>query len=174
MYLVNTTQNQFDLLHIYPNTDFSRLKFISPDRLYTLDKTANQVLRIQFSAKQQIAPVPLLKKSTDLSNVVDMGVDTDVYLLSPTTINKYTNGSPAAFALVMPTDQITSANRIFVASNIYVLESAKKRMLVYSKQGALLTQIFFPNSTDLRDLYVDESSRNIYLLDSNKLESITF
>jgi hypothetical protein len=103
-----------------------------------------------------------------------LGVDTDVYLLSPTDLVKYTNGNLSTFKLVHPTDQITSANKLFVANNLYILEAAKKRLLIYNKQGALVTQIFFPNSTDMKDLYVDETSRFIYILDSNKLLSITF
>jgi hypothetical protein len=174
LYLVNTAQSQFDLVHIYPGIEFSRLKFLSPDRLYTIDKPANQVLRIQFSKSTQNNPVSLLKTKADLSQTVDFGVDNDIYILNPTALQKYTNGSLSSFSIVQPTDQITSANRLFVANNLYILESAKKRLLVYNKQGALITQMFFPTSTDMKDLYVDESSRNIYILDSNRILSITF
>jgi hypothetical protein len=174
MYLVDTAQSQFSLLHVYPKTDFSKLRFLTPDRLYTIDKTANQVYRIVFSKQTQNDPVPLLKANADFANAVDLGVDTDVYVLFPRGLNKYTKGDLSSFKLTEPTDEITSANRLFLANNIYVLESAKKRILIYNKQGALVTQIFFPNSTDMRDLYVDEQSRNIFILDSNKLLSITF
>jgi hypothetical protein len=175
MYLVDTAQSQFALLQIYPKTNLEGLRFVNPDRLYTLDKANNKVLRIQFSKTTQTEPVSLIKSKLDLENVVDLGTDANVYLLSPTDLNKYINGVlDANFNLTQPTDQITSANRLFVANNLYILESAKKRLLVYNKQGALVTQMFFPNVSDLRDLYVDEATRNIYLLDSNKILSITF
>ncbi|MBX4204878.1 MAG: 6-bladed beta-propeller [Candidatus Doudnabacteria bacterium] len=174
MYLIDTAQSQFSLLHVYPKTDLSRLRFLSPDRLYTIDRTANQIYRIIFSKQTQNAPVPLLKASVDTSKVVDLGVDTDVYLLSATSLKKYTTGNLTSFSITQPTDELTSANRLFVANNLYILEAAKKRLLIYNKQGALVTQIFFPNATDMKDFYVDEQSRNIYILDSNKLLSITF
>jgi hypothetical protein len=174
MYLIDTAQSQFSLLHVYPKTDFTGLRFLTPDRLYTMDRTANQVYRIIFSKQTQNDPTPLLKTNTDLTNAVDLGVDTDVYVLFPTGLNKYTKGELNSFKLIQPTDEITSANKLFVANNIYVLESSKKRLLIYNKQGGLVTQIFFPNAVDMKDLYVDEQSRNIYILDSNKLLSITF
>jgi hypothetical protein len=174
MYLIDTAQSQFSLLHVYPKTDFTGLRFLTPDRLYTMDREANQVYRIIFSKQTQNDPTPLLKTNTDLTNAVDLGVDTDVYVLFPTGLNKYTKGELNSFKLIQPTDEITSANKLFVANNIYVLESSKKRLLIYNKQGGLVTQIFFPNAVDMKDLYVDEQSRNIYILDSNKLLSITF
>ena len=173
MYLINTTQSQFDLLHIYPKTDFNRLKLIAPDRLYTLDEKSNQVLRITFSKQNQIAPVNLLKNA-NLAGAQDIAVDTDVYVLKNNALEKYTNGTLTSFKLQQPSDQIMAANRVFTASNIYILESAKKRLLIYNKQGVLQTQIFFPSSTDLRDLYVDENQRTIYLLDSSQILSVTF
>jgi hypothetical protein len=175
MYIVNTTLSQFDLLHIYPKTQLDLLHFVNPDRLYTLDRSVNQVDRIQFSKTQQNAPTSLIKGSVDLSQVTDMGTDTNVYLLSKTDLVRYFNGSlDSNFHIVQPTDQITSANKLFIANNIYVVESSKKRVLVYNKQGALVTQMFFPNSTDIRDIYVDEAARNMFLLDSNRILSITF
>lgn len=175
MYLVNTSSNQFDLLHIYPKTNLSRLRLVAPDKLYTLDKANNQVLRIQFSTETQIDPVSILHSPGDLSQVTDLGVDTDVWLLSPTNLAKYTNGNLTSYKLQQPSDQITTANRLYVGSNIYILESAKKRLLIYGKKdGSLLTQIYLPNTTDLRDFSVDEGQRSIYLLDSNKVLFITF
>ncbi|HEX5430228.1 MAG TPA: hypothetical protein VFX17_04095 [Patescibacteria group bacterium] len=175
MYVVDTAQSQFDLLHIYPKTSLDGLRFVNPDQLYTLDKAAGQADQIQFSKSEQIDPVPLLKSKIDLTDIVDIGADSDIYLLSPTDLAKYTKGAlNSNFQLQQPTDKLTSANKLFVAGNIYILESAKKRLLIYNKQGQLQTQIFFPNATDLRDFYVDESSRNIFLLDSDKIESITF
>jgi hypothetical protein len=175
MYSIDTAQSQFNLLHIYPKTDLKNLHFVSPERLYTIDKATGQVLRIQFSKDTQIAPVPLLKTPIDMTNVSDIGTDTDIYVLSNNDLVKYTGGNlNTSFKIVQPTDKITSANKLFVANNIYVVESAKKRLLVYNKTGTLLTQMFLPNATDLRDIYVDESSRNIYLLDNNRILSITF
>ena len=174
MYLVNTAQSQFDLLHLFPKTQLLHLKFLTPDRLYTLDKASNQVLRIAFGKLDQTAPVNLLKSPADLSQAVDLAVDTDVYVLTNSNLNKYTNGSLSSFKLSQPTDQITAANRVFVASNIYILEAAKKRLLIYNKQGVLQMQILFPNAGDMKDLYVDESQRNIFILDGSKIFSITF
>lgn len=175
MYQIDTKQNQFNLLHIYPKTNFAQLHFVNPDRLYTLDRAANQALRIQFSKDQQIAPVSLIKSALDLSNVVDLGTDTNVYLLSNNDLTRYNNGNlDTNFKIAQPTDKITSANKLFVANNIYIVESAKKRVLVYNKSGALVTQMSFPNVTDIRDIYVDEASRNMFLLDSNRILSITF
>jgi hypothetical protein len=175
MYQVNTAQNQFDLLHIYPKTSLEQLHFVNPDKLYTMDKSANKVLRIQFSKSTQIDPVSALKATVDLTNATDIGTDNNVYILSATNLAQYTGGNlNSRFKIVQPTDQMTSANKLFVSNNIYIVESAKKRVLIYNKQGALLTQIFFPTTTDLRDIYVDENSRSIYLLDSNRILSITF
>ena len=101
-------------------------------------------------------------------------MDKDAYLLYADSINKFTSGALQAFKYPTLTDPVTNAARIKVATNIYILEPTKKRLIILNKNGVLQNQIYFPNTSVLFDFYVDEASRSIYLLDDNKLLKITF
>jgi len=173
-YLINEKNKQLDTLQDIPNADLKGLKFVAPNRIYTMDIKNGQVLRMQLSGSTVSAPVNLLKSKLNLADLKDFGVDKDVYVLYSSTIKKYTNGLEQSFNLAPLSDSLTDANKLFVASNLYVLESSKKRLIIYNKQGVLLNQIYFPSLSELKDLYVDELERNIYLLDNNKLLQITF
>ena len=87
---------------------------------------------------------------------------------------KITGGQIQSFNFPALTDQIANATKIFVGSNLYVLEANKKRVVILNKNGQLLNQIYFPNTSSLFDLAVDEARRNIFLLGENKLYQITF
>jgi len=169
VYRINSSLKQFDLVKNI-GANLTSLKFLSPDRVYTMDKAANQVVRLNLSSN---VAQNLIKTSTDLGQARDFGVDADIYVLFPDHVAKFVNGNEQIFKLNM-SDAITDANRIVVASNLYILESSKKRLLIFNKNGVLVNQVSFPNVTALKDLYVDETQRFIYLLDDNKLIQVVF
>lgn len=174
LYRINQKLSQFDAMKTLPNSDLFGLKFISPNRLYSIDKNKNQVLRFVLNKDGSLSsPQSLLKGSPNLKDALDLGVDADIYILFPSKASKFVNGNEQNFKLII-SEPLSFANRIFVASNIYILESGKKRLLIFNKNGNLLNQLRFPNMKEVKDLYVDENQRFIYLLEENKLLEITF
>lgn len=173
IYRVNEAQKQVELLKPLPNTDAIGLKLAS-SRLYTANKTSGQVLRFNLSQNSLSDPQSALKAPGQFADLVDFGVDKDIYLLFPSEIKKFVNGAEQTFAQTALSEPLTSGSKLQVASNIYVLEASKNRLLIYNKQGSILNQIIFLDGKDLSDFYVDEQQRNIFVLDGNKLLRITF
>ena len=52
---------------------------------------------------------------------------------------------------------------------MYVLDSQNKRLLVLSKNGDLINQYYSDFFNNLKDLAIDESSGNAYLLNGAKI-----
>jgi hypothetical protein len=173
IYRINEQQKLLEVLQQKADGQFLNLKHLSPNRVYTLDQKSGQVLRLTISNGSLSAPQAILANSLS-GNPVDFGVDKDVYVLYQAELKRFVSGSPDAFELPNLSEPVSDAQRLFVAANLYVLEPAKKRLLIFNKQGQLLNQIVFPNSQNLKDVYVDEEDRYIYLLDTNKLLQITF
>ena len=153
IYRINESQNQFDLLKNIANADFLSFKFLSPNRAYTIDKSKNQVSRFTFTTAGISDPQYLLKNPPSLSEARDLGVDNDVYVLFPNKVAKFSSGTERVFDVRL-SDPLTDANRIFVASNVYILESSKKRMVIVNKNGVVLNQIMFPTINSIKDLYI--------------------
>jgi serine/threonine protein phosphatase PrpC len=141
------------------------------NNLYTLNSPANQVTKIGFSkGKYTTTPIP----AGNLSNIRDFGADKDIYLLYTDKVIKLAGNNLQNFPLPALTDPITNATKIFIGSNVYILETNKKRVAILNKNGQLLNQIYFPSLDKLFDLSVDEASRSLYILGDNKLYKITF
>ncbi len=174
IYRVNEVQKQFEKISDFPNANLIGLKYLAPSRVYVADKNTNQILRMQVLANgSAAAPQALLKTTADLSTLQDFGLDVDIYLLFPSTIKKFVAGKEQLFRLDKLSDPMTSATKIFVGSNLYVLEPAKRRLLIFAKDGNLLNQIYLPNSSELKDFYIDENQRRLDVINGNSLIEIT-
>jgi hypothetical protein len=143
---------------------------VANNAIYTLDSANNQIVKIAYANKYQKQVSAL----GDFSNARDFGVDKDIYVLYPDKLVKFVAGQPQAFPLPNMTETLTNGDKILVASNLYILEGNKKRVIILNKNGALINQIYFPTTTNPTDFYVDEAARQLYILDDNKLYKITF
>lgn len=173
IYLISEAQKQVELLKTIKDADLYGVKFLST-RIYVLNKQSNQILRLNFSGRTLSEPQALLKTHVSLADITDFGLDKDIYLLSKNTITKVLGGLPQAFKLPALSRPIAQAFKISVASNLYILESEGKRLLILNKNGALVNQVIFPSLSDLKDFSVDEQQRIIYLLADNKFYTVTF
>lgn len=174
IYLLNEKMTLFEKKYTLPNAALSGLKFIDPNKLYTMNKNANQILKFTVSNNTISASVNQLKTNVNLSDAVDFGVGSDVYLLFPDRLTKYTNGTLAEFkvqSLSTPANQLT---KVFIGSDIYLLETNKKRILIYNKKGELKNQIVFPTLDQMNNILVNEQQRIVYILNGNKIFQITF
>jgi len=141
---------------------------VANNAIYAL--TDNQIVKVSYSRNKYQTQVSL----ANLTGVRDFGVDKDIYVLTADKLTKYTSGNAQAFPLPNMTDALTNGDKILVASNLYIFEGNKKRLIMINKNGSLINQIYFPTTSNPTDFYVDEGSRSIYLLDDNKLYKITF
>jgi hypothetical protein len=170
IYHVDSTLKQFEPVTNINNAELAGIKTYSSG-LYALNPPAGQVVKMTYT-KGKFVTVNI--NAGDLKNIRDFGADKDIYLLYPDQINKVTNGQVQKFTLPRLSDPLSNASRIFVATNLYILEPNKKRVVILNKNGQLLNQIYLPSTESMSDLAVDEAGRNLFILDDNKLYKITF
>lgn len=170
IYHIDETLKQFEPIITTSDAAFIGLKTYN-NNLYTLNPAAGQVIKTVFS-KNKYSSTGINTGSQE--NIRDFGVDKDIYLLFTDKIEKITGNKVQAFPYPALSDPVTNATKISVASNLYILEANKKRVVILNKNGQLVNQIYFPNIDKLFDLAVDEASRSMYILGDNNLYKITF
>lgn len=170
LYRVNTELEQLEeLVSIGGSTKILRAW---GNNLMALDAQNGKIMRItQTRGTTQATSVAAVSNSSDIR---DIGGDGDLWTLTSDSLTKISGGAPTSITLPNVTDDINNANKLFVASNIYILEASKKRVIILSKTGALQNQIYFPSLNEMKDFYVDEAGRSIYILEENSLYKITF
>ena len=142
------------------------------NNLLALDTANGKIMKISIS--RGAVSAASVAAVADSGKIRDIGGDGDLWTLTSDTLTKISGGKPTDITLPNITDGINNANKLFVGSNIYILEASKRRIIILSKTGVLHNQIYFPTLNNLRDFYIDEAKRNIYLLDDGKLYKITF
>lgn len=139
------------------------------DRLYALVPEQKQIFKFGRHQENFAAPTPWIKGNTDIGNAVDFTIDGSIWiLLNNGVVKVFERGQEKPFTLATPDPGLTNPTAIWtkVDSNwLYVLEPSTKRLVVFDKSGALKTQYVFDDATDLRSFAVDETKKQIYLLD---------
>jgi hypothetical protein len=175
LYRANESSQEFEQLSYVSQADLSALKFIDPKRLYAINKTNNQVIRWTVNSASNVsAPQNILKSNVNLQEAQDLAIDADLYVLFPDHVERFINGQQVDFPLSPISEPAKFMTKIRLGAQIYILEPVAKRVLIYSKKGELLNQVQFPELTDLRDLYIDEGTRELLLVNGNKIYKITF
>jgi len=143
------------------------------NNLLALDATNGKIMRIsQSRGDVQTTSIAAVANASDIR---DIGGDGDLWTLTSDSLTKISGGVPTSIRLPNVTDGINNANKLSVGANsIYILEASKKRILILSKSGVLQNQIYFPTLNSMKDFYVDEAGRSIYILEENLLYKITF
>lgn len=139
------------------------------NRLYFINKQANQIVRFKRSGSGYAEPMNWLNEQADLANSVDIDIDGDVYVLNNNgEVTKFASGKKAVFkldALTRPieeakTMQITPAEGGF----IYILEPKNKRLVVFKKSGEYVMQYQSDRFDNLTDFFIDEKAKKLYFL----------
>lgn len=159
-----------------PNTaNFGGLKTYSVNnRVYIIDKSAGQVKSYTttgrtFGGQTTSVNDPVVREA------VDLAIDGNIYILSGGTIHKFNSGVKQPF-----NSSITDFNdtgRLYTQTNyqyIYVLDPAKRRIVILNKDGGMIQTLTSSEFTDLRDFAIDEGARSIYVLNGSELLRVSF
>ncbi len=120
------------------------------------------------------------RAKVDLSKAVDIALDGNLYVLENSgTVRRFNReGRQLDFSGEMPDGPITGARSLFASANtrsLYLLDTAGERIIQFSPDGKLQRQFKAGGKNvsfkDLRDVFVDEGARKIYLLARNSLFS---
>lgn len=149
--------------------------YLYNQKLYTLDTTSNQIYKHTPTLVGFARGMPWLKEDLEIQNATSIAIDGSIYLAkSNGEIIKLTNGYKDDFVtnidppLSSPTKIWTSADSLY----LYILEPSKKRLIVLDKEGKLKNQYFGEIFNDLRDFFVLEKEKKIYLLNETLIFEI--
>jgi hypothetical protein len=147
--------------------------------IYFLDSENNQIWKHSPILGGFSKAEPWIKpnEESDFSSAVSLAIDGAIYVLKQDgTVLKYLSGYKKEFAVLSETTQpIEQATKICTLpgyANLYILEPKNKRVLIFDKQGKIITQYFSENFGDLKDLAVLEKEKKIYLLNGTEIIEI--
>lgn len=155
------------------------VKSFHGEYIYLLDSANNTIWRYQRLRTSFGVPVSWTTAG-DMSDAVSMAIDGDVYLLTRKgEILRYRKGELTPFTITdQPTVPLSTPTKIFTfaeATNLYVLDSENKRIVVYSKGigdvGKYEKQIVFEDlaANEIRDFSVDKDEQKLTILTTDKL-----
>ncbi|MBI3255923.1 MAG: hypothetical protein HYZ63_03050 [Candidatus Andersenbacteria bacterium] len=144
------------------------------NRLYVFDATVNNILTFNKTLRGFAGGTPWISDSSfPASSIKSLAVDGSIYTLhSDGSIRRLFKGVGAEFTLDTLDPPLTSASKIITGEDfksLYVLDPQKKRVVVLTKKGALVKQIFFANEADIKDVAIDAKEENLYALDGTKV-----
>ncbi|MEK7618475.1 MAG: hypothetical protein AAB410_05015 [Patescibacteria group bacterium] len=144
-------------------------------RVYMLDKSKNEILSFAVLQNSLARPqVSVNLKNDEGKSARDLAIDGSIYILTNETVKKYHLGSRAEFKPVFltPLNNPKKIQTEINFSNIYVLDSGNKRIIILKKDGSILKTLISEDFTDLMDFEVDEKNKVIYVLNGSSLLKI--
>lgn len=154
------------------------IKSYAGANVYYLDPSANTIWKYQ-RLRTGYGSASVYSAEGDLSNAVSMTIDGDIFvLLRDGQIIRYRKGAIQPFEIKsQPSIPLNNPSRIFTlaeAKNIYVLDSANRRVVVYSKGTSGISQYMkqvvfeYLKPNEIRDFYIDKDEQKIVILTANK------
>ncbi|PKL37095.1 hypothetical protein CVV38_04395 [Candidatus Peregrinibacteria bacterium HGW-Peregrinibacteria-1] len=151
------------------------------NRIYLLNNEGNQVWRYQFSGALDgfSKAEPYFLEEVDLAEVTDFVIDATILTLDQTgEIKRYLSGKDAGASINnRPLTALQSPNVIFTTnsmSEVFVLDGFAGRLLVFKKDTRnndlnYDRQYLFDGVGEVRDMFVDQESNQVYLITKDKV-----
>lgn len=143
--------------------------------LYLFDSTKNQIWKYAAAATRFSSAKPYITKGEEivLGDLADGSIDSAIWLLSlDGKITKLFSGRKEAYNQEVVDQTIANPRALFTSEstdNLYILDPAFKRVVVYNKKGEYLAQYQTDGLQDGVDMVVDEQDRVIYVLTPTKI-----
>lgn len=137
------------------------------DQIYRYSKTANGYGNIQNWITQE---------GLDLSDAKSLVIDGSVYILKNNgQILKLENGQTVDFEITVIDPPLTAPTKIKTTADskyLYILDPPSKRLVILDKDGNLISQYTSESFNNLKDFIVDESKKEIYVLNNSAVFGI--
>lgn len=140
------------------------------NKLYSVDKGSSQIVRYVQNRNVFSDKSAWLKQPANLSDARDLAIDGNIFVLKADGVSKFTLGQPQNFSLPQLPQALSGATRIHTdkfQSSIYLVDPVNSRIVLVTKSGGLQRQLVSEKFSELKDIYVDESSHTIYALTGN-------
>lgn len=174
------TEKQSTTLVVKRDPDWGEIVdlFAYGGNLYLLDKGKNQIWKYiktesGFSDKRNYLNRDV---RPDFQKVVSFAIDGVIWVLyQDGEVLKFLQGRPEIFSLSGLDTPFSQPLAIFTSDetkNLYILDPAGKRIVVFEKSGSYLAQYLSEELGNAQDLVVDEEEKKIFVLSSNKIYAI--
>jgi DNA-binding beta-propeller fold protein YncE len=156
-------------------SDFAGLaEYPVNSRVYVANKKLSEI--VSFLPSKTGFSKPIVSVSDpSLNQAVDITIDSSIYVLTKTGINKFQSGKLANFTMQNLTTPLSGTGKIYTQKDfkyLYVLDSGNNRILIFDKSGSLINTLKSDNFTSLKDFQVDEKNKIIYALNDGSLLKI--
>lgn len=139
---------------------------------YLSSREPTNIYRTSMAGVAFSTPARWLKGQTSLlSGALSLAVDGNIYVLRNGTIERYTRGVKTDFSPQRTTGLVASSLiRTDGASQyIYALSPAHNQVVVYDKQGKLVSQLNFPQNLPATTMGIDTISQTLYILSNHSV-----
>ncbi len=147
------------------------------DNIYLLDKKNSQVWKILKENDAFSLGKPYFESEMP-KNAISFAIDSNVYILSENNISKYLSGEKQNFILEkVPDKPLKNPVKILTSkedNNIYLLEPAEKRIILFDKKGNYIKQIVDNRLFSAKTFAVDENKKTIYFPLKSDVYQLTF
>ncbi|MDD3285454.1 MAG: hypothetical protein PHG95_02365 [Patescibacteria group bacterium] len=143
--------------------------------LYLMMADQNQVYKLSKNTNGFGSKVARLNGEAYLGDAVDMAVNGDIiFLKSNGQIQDYYNGELKDLSLASVDPSLDSASLLKIFNDqLFIMDKASQRILIFDKEGALLKQFRFPALNNLKDFTATSDGKTIYILDNDAIYSIS-
>jgi len=146
--------------------------------VYILDPANNNIWKYERTSKNYKSAIAYNSDKVDLKNGVSFAIDGNIYILkSSGEVKKLYQQKLANFTIEggpsIPLSNLDRRAKIYTNENlrnIYILDPGNARVLVYKKttfekpDKMTYDRQYILKGTDLRDIYIDDTEQNLYLL----------
>lgn len=144
------------------------------NRLYVYDKKQENIFSYNKTLRGFTGGTPwITDANAEKKDIVSIAIDGSIYALSENgKIQRLFRGAVAEFQQATVDPSLSSATRIVTddtMQNIYVLDSGRKRVVVFTKKGALIRQLFFENAASVTDIALSADETHLYALEGSNV-----
>lgn len=148
------------------------------NRLYVFDQTAGQIHVYNKTLRGYAGGEAWLADGEfPGSTVRSFAVDGNIFTLhNDGTIRRLFKGVPADFMLAKIDPSLSGATGIITSDEhqfIYVVDPPNKRVVIVTKEGELVQQIFIEDANNMQDAAVPPDEKSLYVLDGARVLKIS-
>jgi hypothetical protein len=144
------------------------------NRLYIFDSQAKNIVSYAKTLRGYSGASPWITDNAfPKDTITSLTVDGNIYTLhSDGVIRKLFKGASADFKQEPVAPDLSHARKIVTSDTfqyVYVLDPSENRIVIYSKKGALIRQVFFDKAQQISDFALDDMESTLYVLQGTKV-----
>lgn len=148
------------------------------NRLYIYDATQKNIFSYNKTLKGFIGGTPWITDASQQSaDIKSFAIDGNLYTLSAGgKITKFFRGAVTDFSQAPVSPALDSATRIYTTDtmqNLYVLDPVNKRVVIFTKKGALVRQLYIDTAKSLSDITISPDETHLYALDGTDILDVS-